>query len=201
MWIRNVDFEGVRKVYHLALVSLSICGTLPWLTTSSVGRHTHFLFERHKFDERLDTIEPLNKPPEVCAVWYDIGVIICVAEPFNVARNPNLQGHHLIMPVEQPFSDSMSQSRGSFSAPVFVVADEFVQKLKSYLPSASTSRAKLLRRETHLKAVAVDKDGDESTRVSFHAFVDPGALAKRTHLLTRAQEAYLLSGHRCLMSL
>ena len=141
MWIRDVDFEGVRKVYPVRLVSLSICGTLQWLTTSSIGRHAHLLFKGHEFYERLDTVEPLKKPPKVGAVWYDISVVICVAEPFKVARNPNFQGHHLIMPIEQPSSDSMSQSRGSFSASVFVIADEFVQKLESYLSSASTSRS------------------------------------------------------------
>ena len=117
----------------MRLISLSICGTLSLLTTSSVGRHAHFLFKWHEFYQRLDTVEPPKKPPEVGAVRYDICVVICVAEPFEVARNPDFQGHHLIMPVEQPSSNSMSQSRGSFSASVFVIADEFVQKLESYL--------------------------------------------------------------------
>ena len=145
MWIQDVDFEGVCKVYHIRLVLLSICGTLQWLTTSSVGRHTHFLFKWDKLDERLDTVEPLKKPPEVGAVWYHICVVISVAEPFKVARDANFQGHDLIMPVEQPLSDSMSQSRGSFSASVFVIADEFIQKLESYLLSASTSWAPVSR--------------------------------------------------------
>ena len=108
----------------MRLVSLPICDTLEWLTTSSIGRHAHLLFKWHKLYQRLDTIETPKKPPEVGAVWYDICVVVCVAEPFKVARNPNFQGHHLIMPVEQPSSDGMSEGRGSFSASVFVIADE-----------------------------------------------------------------------------
>ena len=183
----------------MILVSLSICGTLQSLTTSSIGGHAHLLFKRHKFYQRLDAVEPSKKPPEIGAVWYDICVVICVAEPFKVASNPNFQGHHLIMPVEQPSSNSMSQSRGSLSASFFVIADEFVQKLERYLSLAFTSRGRLLRRETHLKAVTIDEDRYESIRISFHAFIDPGALPKRSHLLTGAQEAYPLSGHCCLV--
>ena len=122
----------------MILVSLPICCTLQWLTTSSVGRHGHFFLKRHKFYERLDTVEPLKKPPEVGAVRYDICIVICVAEPFEVARNPNFQGHHLVMPVEQPLSDSMSQSRGSFPASFFVIADEVVQELESCFLLACT---------------------------------------------------------------
>ena len=90
------------------------------------------------------------------------------------------------MPVEQPPSNSMSQSRGSFPASFFIIADEVVQELESCFLLACTSRARMLRWETHLKAVAVDKDGDESIRISFHALIDPGPFAKRSHLLTGA---------------
>ena len=80
----------------------------------------------------------------------------------------------------------MSESRGSFSASIFVIADKFIQKLESHLLSALTSRARILHWETHLKAVPVNNDGDESIWISFHAFIDPGALAKRSHLLAGA---------------
>ncbi len=72
----------------------------------------------------------MEEPSEVRAVWNHIRVIVGITEPFVVAGDADRQGHHLIIPFEQPFADSVSQCRSSFYASFLIFANVFVQELE-----------------------------------------------------------------------
>ena len=59
-----------------------------------------------------------------------------------IARNADRQGHHLVVPLQQPFADGVSQIRGSFYPTIPAIVHIFVQKLEKHLTSAAISHVK-----------------------------------------------------------
>ena len=112
------------------------------LTAPSISGHAYSLFSGNELNQWLNAVETLKKPSEIRAGWYHIRIKIGVAEPFVIARNADCQRHHFKLPFEQPFTDSMGQCYGSFSASILVTADVFVQKLERLFALASTPNSK-----------------------------------------------------------
>ena len=58
-----------------------------------------------------------------------------------VAGDADGQGHHLIIPFEQPFANGMSQCRSSFYASFFIFANKFVLELEQHRALAPISHS------------------------------------------------------------
>ena len=165
------------------------------LTAPSIRRHAYFVLGRNELNQWLDAVEALEEPAKVDAVRYGVCIIVGIAEPFWIPRNADRQGHHLIIPPEQPFSDGVRQCRGGFFPSVVVITNELIQKLAWHLESATHITTRETPRKLYLKAISVDEDGDKSIWIAFHAFIIPWMFSKGWHLLGRGQEPYLLWGH------